>query len=228
MVKPAVVILASGSGSTAEVFIRACQAGAISARVAAVISNQKNPGVFEKVKDLNRELSLDIQCVHISKSTCPPKAHENVLYGQQTKAEEKAILDKLGELGADLVLLLGYMKLIGTSIVDKYGWNKNLQSVYQSRMLNAHPGLLPYTKGLFGIHVQQFVLINQKPAGHCIFAVDNAYDDGPVISQHSVDVNTDDTPETLFERVKQSEKKCLSEDLQKFIAGQIEYNNAHG
>lgn len=224
MAKPRVVILASGGGSTAETFIRLCAAGEISANVVAVISNKANPGVFEKVAKLNKELSLDIQSTHIGKSNYPANPHEKVAYGRQTKLEEKAVFDKLTELQADLVFLLGYMKLIGNTIVGKYGWNKSFKSVYQARMLNTHPGLLPHTKGLFGIHIQQYVLINDKPAGHCIFVVDGEYDDGPVISQHSVEIESGDTPDKLFERVQDSEKEYLAKDIQNFILGQMDYN----
>lgn len=227
MTKPRVVILASGGGSTAETFIRLCAAGEISADVVAVISNKNNPGAFEKIVKLNKELSLDIQSTHIGKSNYPADPHEEVAYGRQTKAEEKAVFDKLAELQADLVFLLGYMKLIGNTIVEKYGWNKNFQSVYQARVLNTHPGLLPHTKGLFGIHIQQYVLINDKPAGHCIFVVDGEYDDGPIISQHSVEIEIGDSPDKLFERVQNSEKKYLAEDIENFIAGQTKYNKDH-
>lgn len=224
MVKPRVAILASGGGSTAEAFIKSCESGEVSASVIAVISNQKNAGVFDKISKLNKELSVGIKCIHIGKGLYPAGLNEKVTYGRQTKLEEKAILDKLIELEVDLVLLLGYMKLVGSSIVKKYGWNTKYASVYQARMLNTHPGLLPHTKGLFGIHIQQFVLINNKPAGHCIFAVDGEYDDGPVISQHSVPIEPDDTPEILFGRVKESEKKYLAADIQKFIGGQLKYS----
>lgn len=227
MSKPRVAILASGGGTTAEVFIKSCQAGKITADPICVISNQKNPGIFEKLERLNQELSLDIKYFRIGKSQYPPEKNEKVAYGRQTKAEEQAIFDKLIEQKIDLVLLLGYMKLIGPSIVQKYGWNKNFVSVYQAHMLNTHPGLLPHTKGLYGIHIQQFVLINNKPAGHCIFAVDGEYDDGPIVSQHSVKIMSNDTPEILFDRVKHSEKKYLAVDLQNFISKQIEYNKSN-
>jgi phosphoribosylglycinamide formyltransferase 1 len=224
MTTPRVVILASGGGSTAEAFIKSCSAGEITAEVISVISNKKNAGVFEKVNKLNEKLNLNIQCHHIGKTNYPTSDGEDVPYGRQTQAEENAILDKLRELKADLVLLFGYMKLVGDKIVAEYGWNERYRTVYQARMLNTHPGLLPYTKGLFGIHIQQYVLINNKPAGHCIFAVDGEYDDGPVISEHAVTIEPGDTPEILFERIKQSEKKYLAEDLQDFISAQMEYN----
>lgn len=220
MPSPRVAILASGGGSTSEVFIRAAASGKIAAEVALVISNNKSAAVFDKVNRLNNELGLKIKSCHISKKTCPPKTNEKVAYGRQTKLEEHTILETLAENKIDIVILLGYMKLVGPSIIKKYGWQPSYKSVYQARMLNTHPGLLPHTKGLFGIHIQQYVLINNKPAGHCIFVVDGEYDDGPVISEHRVAKLREDTPESLFGRVKVSEKKHLAKDINNFIINQ--------
>lgn len=216
-----IAILASGSGTTAESFIRSCVSGEVKAEVVAVISNQKTPGVFDRVQDINNEFNLKIPCINIGKISHPEATGEQVEYGRQTKAEESAILKTLDELNIDLVTLLGYMKLIGPSIVNKYGWNDSLDSIYRTKMINTHPGILPYTKGMYGIHVQQYALINDVPAGHCIFAVDSKYDDGPIISEHRVEKIPGDTPESLFDRVKASEKKHLASDIQKIIESQI-------
>src|SRR5688572_27931140 len=144
--KPRVAILASGGGTTADVFIRSSLSGEISADVSLVISNHKNPGIFEKVASINREFGLKIKCLHIGKSNFPPADNEEVPYGTQSISEEKAILEELEKNKIDLVMLLGYMKRIGKSIVGKYGWKDSFASIYQARMLNTHPGILPDTK----------------------------------------------------------------------------------
>lgn len=225
-----IAIMASGSGTTADAFIRSCIAGKVSAEIVGIISNQKSPGVFEKIDKINNEFNLKIPCICINKKTHPEATDEQVEYGKQTKAEEAAILEVIDSLNVDLVALLGYMKLVGSSIVEKYGWNESYDSIYRTKMINTHPGVLPYTKGLYGIHVQQYALINDVPAGHCIFAVDSKYDDGPIISEHRVEKLTTDTPETLFERVKASEKKYLADDMQKIIENQreLKQNNYNG
>lgn len=218
-----IAILASGSGTTAEAFIEATIEGKVAGKVVLVVFNNKNAGVVERVDALNKKHGLDIKTLHIGKNNYPPAEGEEYEYGRQTAAEEKAILKEFDEAGIDLVLLLGYMKLVGKSIVDKYGWKENYSSIYQGRMINTHPGLLPATKGLFGIHVQERVIDNKTHAGHCLFVVDNEYDDGPVVAEHQVEVLPDDTPDSLFERVKASEKKHLADDINKFIIEQDKY-----
>ncbi len=218
-----IAILASGGGTTAEAFIKSIVTGEVEGKVVLVIFNNQNAGVVERIKNLNREHNLRIKTVHIGKNNYPAEPSEKYEFGRQTAAEEKAILKVLNEAKIDLVLLLGYMKLVGKSIVDKYGWKESYTSIYQGRMINTHPGLLPATKGLFGIHVQERVIENKTNAGNCLFVVDSEYDDGPVVAEHQVEVLPDDDAESLFERVKASEKKHLASDINKFIIEQDLY-----
>lgn len=223
MASARIAILASGSGTTAEAFIRSTATGEVNGKVVLVVFNNKDAGVVERVKKLNDEFSLDIKTVHIGKNNFPAKPDESVEYGRQTAAEEKAILNELENAGVDLVLLLGYMKLVGKTVVDKYGWKESYGSIYQGRMINTHPGLLPATKGLFGIHVQEKVLETRTGAGNCLFIVDSEYDDGPVIAEHKIEVLPEDDAESLFERVKASEKANLSSDIDNFLKNQQKY-----
>lgn len=224
MRSPRIAILASGGGTTAEAFIKSIALGEVQATTVLLICNNPEAAVFDKVKRLQDQFKLDISTKHIGKSNFPPGPNEEVPYGHQTIAEEKAILDELKKMNIDLVLLLGYMKLVGPSIVDEYGWKASYDSVYQARMINTHPGLLPATKGLFGLHVQEKVIKDGlQTAGHCIFMVDSVYDDGPVVSEHKIPVIAGESPEELFERVKVSEKANLADDINRFLLEQTEY-----
>lgn len=218
MPKPRIAILASGGGTTAESFINSTVENQIPVEVVLVISSRPNAGVIEKVEHINKTRNQHIKICHIGKSNYPATQEEKVAPGEQTCAEEKAILEQLTESKVDIVFLLGYMKKVGKKIVSKYGWTKSLKSAFESNMLNTHPGLLPVTGGLFGVKVQEKVFqTNQPIAGHCIFAVDDEYDDGPIITEHKVEILEEDTPESLFERVKESEKKYLAEDINYFL-----------
>lgn len=224
MPSPKVAILASGSGTTAESFIESAVKNEVDAEVVLLICNNKDAAVFDKVEKLNKNYGLNIKTVHIGKSNYPPKGGEVVEYGHQSKAEEQAILNELKESDCDLVLLLGYMKLIGPSIVKEYGWQNSYESIYQGRMINTHPGLLPETKGFYGIHVQESALSGgHKRAGHCLFIVNDKYDDGPIVVEHLVKIKANDTPEELFERVKASEKANLARDINDFLLAQNKY-----
>lgn len=223
MARTKIAILASGSGTTTEAFIEATATGDVDGDIVLVIANKKDAGVFDRIKKLEKKYKLNIKNVHVGKKNYPAAKNEEVEYGRQTAAEEQAILKELEEADVDLVLLLGYMKLIGKSIVDKYGWREDYHSIYQGRMINNHPGLLPATKGLYGVHVQEKVLKDTSEAGHSLFIVDSKYDDGPVIAYHKVVIMPSDTPEVLLERVKRSEKSHLAADINKFIVEQNKY-----
>ncbi len=215
---PTVAILASGEGTTAETFIKAYTDQTISAEVRLVISNNPNAGVFNRVQTLNKKYNLSIDCVHIGKQNYPADPDEQLQLGQQTAAEEAAILDILKQGKFDAILLLGYMKRVGLKLVREFGWREEYTSPYQACMLNTHPGLLPETKGLYGIYVQEFVLQQRLPeAGQTLHIVAENYDEGPTIAEHRIKVSDSDTAESLFERVKQVEKGNIAQDVNEFL-----------
>ncbi len=227
--KPRIAILASGGGTTAEAFIRACQNGDISCEVGLVISSRKDAGVIQRIKDLNAEFGLDIDCQVINSKTHPAADGEDVTRGRQTEAEETAILDVLTTGNFDLVAQMGYMKHTGARIVHAFGWRPEYTSVYQAMMVNTHPGLLPQTEGMYGDQIQQYVLDNKLPhGGQSLHVVANGYDDGPVIAEHQVPVEPGDTAATLFERVQKVEKQYLPGDIEAFITARQAYNKEHG
>jgi phosphoribosylglycinamide formyltransferase-1 len=222
--KERIAILASGSGTTAEAFIRAGQRGEISSGVGLVICSRKDAGIFQRITDLNNEYKLNIPCTLINGKTHPLAHGESEVRGSQTKAEEAAILAELTSGKFDLIVQMGYMRRSGPSIVQAFGWHPDYDSVYKAHMLNTHPGLLPESKGLYGLLVQQHVLDSHLPySGQTLHVVAENYDEGPIITEHKVRVKTSDTPESLFERVQAIEKEMLPKDIQNFITAQRAY-----
>lgn len=227
--KPRIAILASGGGTTAEAFIRAAQKGDILCEAGLVICSRKDAGIFQRIKDLNAEFGLDIECRLINSRTHPTADGETVERGKQTKAEETAILDVLADGSFDLIAQMGYMKHTGARIVHAFGWRPEYASVYQAKLVNTHPGLLPQTEGMYGDQIQQYVLDNKLPnGGQTLHVVANGYDDGPVISEHKVPVEPDDTADSLFARVQKIEKQYLPGDIEAFIKARQAYNKEHG
>ncbi|HEY1085812.1 MAG TPA: formyltransferase family protein [Candidatus Saccharimonadales bacterium] len=220
--KPRIAILASGSGTTAEALMQSIVRGECNGEVALVISNSADAGVFEKVDALMTKNNLTVEKAYVSSKNFPDNDGAPVEYGRQTRAEEAEILRLLKLHDIDFVALLGYMKLVGSSIVERYGYNSQLSSPFQAQMVNTHPGILPDTKGLYGIHVQEYVLKNNRTAGHCLFAVDTEYDGGPVVAEHRVEVLEGDTPESLFERIKASERATIGSDIDIFLTQHTE------
>lgn len=226
--KPRIAVLASGGGTTFEAFVRADQSGLINVAVDLVIVSRQDAGVFQRVEDLNKEFGLDIKAELINHKTHPAFESEVVERGCQTTAEEVAILEKLTQGNYDLVALMGYMKKIGPKLIERFGWLPTYTSLFQASMVNTHPGLLPDTKGFFGENIQQYVLDNKLPyGGQTLHVVAEEYDEGPIIAEHKVPVESGDTSETLFARVQAVEKKYLPKDIEDFIRARNAYNESN-
>lgn len=223
--KPRIAILASGGGTTTEAFIRAGQRREINVDVGLVICNRKSAGVFQRIADLNAEYGLQIDCILINHQTHPAGHGENVGQGQQTAGEEAALLAALLSGSYDLIALMGYMKRIGPNLIQAFGWLPEYTSAFQAKMVNTHPGLLPDTKGFYGASIQQYVLEKHLPyGGQTLHVVSEEYDAGPIIAEHKVPVEPDDTPDSLFARVQAVEKQYLPRDIEDFIAARLAYS----
>lgn len=225
--RPRIAILASGSGTTAEAFIRAGQRQAITTEVGLVICSRAKAGVFQRIADLNAEFGLAIACRLINSTTHPAAAGEVVARGHQTIAEQAALLAVLQDGNFDVIALMGYMKRVGPHLIKAFGWRPEYKSIYQASMLNTHPGLLPDTKAFYGEHIQQYVLDHHLPyGGQTLHLVSEEYDDGPVIAEHKVPVEPGDTAESLFARVQTVEKKYLPQDIEDFIKASQAYKTS--
>lgn len=195
MASPRVAVLASGEGTTAEAVSRAWAKKANSPSIELIISNNPEAGILRRF----------------------PNVESVIINSKNTENEELAILSRLEAGNFDLIFLAGYMKMIGPKLVERFGWRSEYKSSYQAMMLNTHPGLLPDTVGLIGIHVQEHVLQNNLKAGHTLHVVSKNYDEGPTVTTHKVPIESGDTAESLFKRVKTSERKYLPGDIADFI-----------
>jgi phosphoribosylglycinamide formyltransferase 1 len=190
--------LASHGGSNMQAIIDACKDGRLHAEPAAVISNNSESTALERAR---RE---GIPGFHLSSATHPDPAELDA-----------AILRVLEERGVDLVVLAGYMKLLGPKSLERY----------RGRILNIHPALLPKFggKGLYGIKVHEAVLAaGETVTGVTIHLVDERYDHGPTVAQREVPVMDGDTPESLAARVLEQEHRLFPETLEKIARGEID------
>ena len=223
---PRVAILASGGGTTAGAFIRASAEHKISAEVELVISSRAKSGIIERIDSLNEELGTQIRCIVINSTTHPADPTEHVGQGEQTAAEEAALLATLLGGSYDLVALMGSMKKIGPALIEAFGWHPDYSSSFQAKMLNTHPGLLPDTKGFYGKNIQQYVLDKGLPyGGQTLHVVSARYDEGPIVAEHKVPVEQGDDADSLFARVQLVEKKYLPYDIDDFIKARLAYIN---
>ena len=114
---------------------------------------------------------------------------------------DMALADSCAAHHADLVILAGFMKLVGPRFLDRFC----------GRCLNTHPALLPSFPGMHG--VRDALSYGVKVTGCTVLIVDPGIDAGPVVAQRPVLVRDDDDEAALHERIKVAERALLVETV---------------
>ena len=107
---------------------------------------------------------------------------------------DAALLNVLREHRIDLVVLAGFLSVLGSSVI----------AAYPDRILNVHPSLIPSFcgPGFYGLRVHEAALARGvKVTGATVHFVNEVCDGGPILLQKAVEVQPGDTPETLQKRV---------------------------
>lgn len=210
--------MGSGSGSTAEAFIEATVDGRVGASVAVVISDHPEAGLFDRVERLNKQHGLDIKTLVVNASLFPHTGVDVKPRGI-TDPESEELIRIMVEHNIDVVVLMGYMRVIRGTFLEKFGYDTAKHtSVYECRLLNTHPGPLPETADTYGIYTSQKVLdLGMSQSRHTLHCVSAGVDEGPIILQTPVPVLAGDTAEDLFARVQLVEKAVLPLALQNFL-----------
>ena len=132
---------------------------------------------------------------------------------------DDAVLAKLQSVGTELIVLAGYLSLLGAKTV----------AAFNNRIINIHPALIPAFcgKGMYGIRPHEAALARGvKVSGATVHIVNENYDEGPILLQKCVDVLPDDTPEVLQKRImKECEQVILPEAIRLFAEGKIKIVN---
>ena len=186
-------ILASGSGTTLQAVIDAIDLKVLDQEIVITISDNENAYALERAKKHGIR-------------TC-------VLKGKTKEERDEEIVNVLKNEKIDLILLLGYLKLIGPKTVKNY------------TIVNTHPSLIPKFcgKGMYGMNVHTAVYeAHEKETGVTIHFVNENYDEGSIIWQTHVPVFDTDTPESISARVQIIEKAQLIWVLQAFRESKIE------
>lgn len=130
-----------------------------------------------------------------------------------------AMRDILIEEKADLIVYAGFMTILDENVCD----------AFQYKMINVHPALIPSFcgKGYYGLHVHEEALKKGvKVSGATVHFVTAECDAGPIILQKAVEVEEDDTPETLQKRIMvEAEWKILPEAVKLFCEDRITVKN---
>lgn len=194
-----VAVLVSGGGTNLQAIIDAIESGKITnTELVGVISNNKNAYALERAK----KHGIPAECIS-------PKNFE-------IRAEfNRALLEKLNELQADLVVLAGFLVVIPEEMIH----------VYRNRIINIHPSLIPAFcgTGYYGLKVHEAALARGvKIVGATVHFVDEGTDTGPIILQKAVEVEEEDTPKILQQRVmEQAEWKILPQAIDLIANGKV-------
>lgn len=186
-------VLASGRGTNLQALLDSAAAGDIPATVVAVASNRQDAQALERAH----------------RAGVPADAFARASFSSRT-AQEEAIVAFLREHEVDLVVLAGYVPLLGPTILE----------AYRNRVVNIHPSLLPAFGGT--LHAQADALRHGvKVTGCTVHFVTSDVDGGPILLQRTVSVHEDDTEETLAARILAEEHQALPEAIRLIAAGRV-------
>lgn len=189
MKKLHLAVLGSTRGTGLQAILDAIQAGRLYAAVETVISDRSDSLI------LSRSRQYGIPCFALD-----PKNKTRAVFDQE-------MLSILARYPIDLILLIGYMRILSPGFVRQY----------KDRILNVHPSLLPRFSGGIDINVHGAVLNSGvKESGCTIHIVDEGIDTGKIIIQKKCSVLPKDTPETLKTRVQALEAEAWREVLAQY------------
>jgi phosphoribosylglycinamide formyltransferase-1 len=175
-----VVVLVSGSGTNLQALLDAATDPSYGARVVAVGADR------EGIKGLARA----------ERGGVPTFVHRVKDFDGREDWDE-ALTASVASYDADLVVLAGFMKLVGATFLSAFG----------GRVLNTHPALSPSFPGMHG--PAEALAYGVKVTGCTLFVVDDGVDTGPIVAQSAVPVVEGDTVESLHERIKAQERSML-------------------
>ena len=198
-----IAVFVSGGGTNLQAIIDQIKDGSLkNVEIALVIASN------DKAYALQRAADNNIPAVVMS-----------VKNYESREIWDDAVLAKLNESGAELIVLAGYLSLLGEKTVK----------TFNNRIINIHPALIPSFcgKGMYGIRPHEAALERGvKVSGATVHIVNENYDEGPILLQKCVDVLPDDTPETLQKRImKECEQVILPKAIQLFADGKIKVIN---
>ncbi|MEI7071134.1 phosphoribosylglycinamide formyltransferase [Pectobacterium versatile] len=187
-----IVVLISGHGSNLQALIDACKNGRLKGKIVAVFSNNAEAYGLERAQNANIP-------------TCVLNPEDFA----DRAAFDAALANEIEQYEPALVILAGYMRILSPEFVARFA----------GKMLNIHPSLLPKYPGL---HTHRKALENgDREHGTSVHFVTDELDGGPLILQAKVPVFSDDTEESLSERVKTHEHTIYPMVINWFLNGRL-------
>jgi phosphoribosylglycinamide formyltransferase-1 len=187
-----IAVFVSGNGTNLQAIIDAASRGEIKAKIALVVSNNKDAYALTRAEKAGVESFV--------------LSHKDF----KTRTDyDKEIIKELKKKNIELVVLAGFMRLLSPHFVREY----------RNKIMNIHPALLPDFKGTHGI--KDAFRSGVKKTGVTVHFVDEELDHGPIILQEAVDISDEDTLETLENRIHKVEHKLYPKAIQLFVEGKL-------
>lgn len=184
-----IAVFASGSGSNFQALVDATKTNGQSYEIVLLVCDKPGAYVIERAQQ------AEVPSLEISPKDFASKADY-----------EKEILQKLNESEVELIVLAGYMRLIGETLL----------SAYEGRIINIHPSLLPSFPGKDAIG--QAFEAKVKITGVTVHYVDEGMDTGPIIAQEAVKMDENETRESLEVKIHQVEHLLYPSVIQKLCS----------
>ncbi|MDP3893283.1 phosphoribosylglycinamide formyltransferase [Nocardioides sp.] len=178
------VVLVSGSGTNLQALLDASADPSYGARVVAVGADR------DGIEGLTRADRAGV-----------PTFVREVAQFSSREHWDRALTDTVAAFEPDVVVLAGFMKLVGEEFLGRFG----------GRVVNTHPALCPSFPGTNG--PADALAYGVKVTGATLFVVDDGIDTGPIVAQVVVPVEEADDVETLHERIKSAERAMLVENV---------------
>jgi phosphoribosylglycinamide formyltransferase-1 len=188
-----IVVLISGRGSNLEAIVQRAAAEGWPARVVAVLSNRADARGLAWASGQGIATGVVAHGEHATR-----------------EAFDAALAEAIDAHRPDLVVLAGFMRILGDAFVRRYA----------GRLLNIHPSLLP---AFTGLHTHRRAIdAGCRVAGATVHFVTPALDHGPIVAQAVVPVHDGDTPETLSARVLAAEHRLYPLAVRWFVEGRVQ------
>ena len=190
-------VLVSGGGTTMQAIVDAIQSGYINAEVSLCISSRRDV----QAPDRARKHNIPVAIIR-------PRDF------MDATAYDEALCAQLLEINPDLIILAGYLSILGPKTMASFS----------GRIMNIHPSLLPAFggKGFYGQLVHQKVIdYGCKVSGATVMFVDDQVDTGPIILQQAVEVEDNDTVETLTQKISKIEKELYPLAIKLYSEGSL-------
>ena len=191
-------ILSSTRATDMEGIVSAIKSKKLNAVISVVISNKQDSYALERARNHN------IKSIFIESK------------GKEREQYDKEVAKVLDENNVELILLIGYMRIVSPFFVKRY----------KNRIMNIHPSLLPKYAGGMDKDVHAEVLKNkEKITGATLHFVDEGKDTGPIILQKEVKIENNETIDSLKEKVQKAEQSIIIKAIDLYSKGRIKVQN---